>query len=72
MIMGGFAARVTILLAKDRQDTIFRKIRKIPKKYKNIIFFQKTREARRRRREEPGGRLTHRGRGLTPGHTGLV
>jgi hypothetical protein len=38
MIIGGFAAGVRILLEKDRQDTIFRKIRKIPEKYKEIIF----------------------------------
>jgi hypothetical protein len=72
MIIGGFAARVRILLEKDRQDTIFWKIRKIPKKYQNIIFYQKTLEARRRRREEPGGSLTHRGRGLAPGRTSPV
>jgi hypothetical protein len=72
MIVGGFAAGVRILLEKDRQDTIFWKIRKIPKKYQKIIFSQKTQEARRRRREEPGGRLTHRGRGLTPSRAGLV
>jgi hypothetical protein len=54
MIIGGFAAGVRILLDKDRQDTIFRKIMKIPEKYQKIIFSQKTREARRRRREEPG------------------
>jgi hypothetical protein len=64
MIIGGFAAGVRILLEKDRQDTIFRKTRKIPEKYQKIIFYQKTPEARRRRREEPGGNLTHRGRGL--------
>jgi hypothetical protein len=72
MIVGGFAAEVRILLEKDRQDTIFRKIRKIPEKYQKIIFCRKTQEARRRSREEPGGRLTHRGRGLAPGHAGLV
>jgi hypothetical protein len=33
MIIGGFAAGVGILLEKDRQDTIFQKIRKIPEKY---------------------------------------
>jgi hypothetical protein len=72
MIVGGFAAGVRILLEKDRQDTIFRKIRKILEKYQKIIFCQKTQEARRRSREEPGGRLTRRGRGLTPSHTGLL
>jgi hypothetical protein len=72
MIIGGFAARVRILLEKDRQDTIFRKIRKILEKYQKILFYQKTPEARRRRREEPGGGLTHRGHGLTPGRAGPV
>jgi hypothetical protein len=33
MIIGGFAAEVRILLEKDRQDTIFREIGKIPEKY---------------------------------------
>jgi hypothetical protein len=33
MIIGGFTAGVRILLEKDRQDTIFRKIRKIPENY---------------------------------------
>jgi hypothetical protein len=72
MIIGGFAAGVRILLEKDRQDTIFRKIRKIPEKYQNIIFYQKTPEARRRSREEPEGRLTHRGPGLASGCAGPV
>jgi hypothetical protein len=61
MIVGGFAARVRILLEKDRQDTIFWKIRKIPEKYQKIIFSQKTQEARRRRREEPGASSHTRG-----------
>jgi hypothetical protein len=72
MITGGFAAGVRILLEKDRQDTIFRKIRKIPKKYQKIIFSQKTQEARRKSPEEPEGSLTHRGRGLASGHAGRV
>jgi hypothetical protein len=72
MIIGGFAVGVRILLEKDHQDTIFWKIRKTPEKYQKIIFYQKTLEARRRRREEPGGSLTHRGRGLAPGRTGPV
>jgi hypothetical protein len=66
IIIGGFTAGVRILLEKDRQDTIFGKIRKIPEKYQKILFYQKTPKARRRRREEPGGGLTHMGRGLTP------
>jgi hypothetical protein len=72
MIIGGIAAGVRILLEKDRQDTIFRKIGKIPEKYQKIIFYQKTPEARRRSREEPEGRLTHRGRGLASGHASPV
>jgi hypothetical protein len=72
MIVGGFAAGVRILLEKDRQDTIFRKIRKILENYQKIIFCRKTQEARRRRREEPGSRLTRRGRGLAPGRAGLL
>jgi hypothetical protein len=72
MIIGGFAAGVRILLEKGPSRHHILKIRKIPGKYQKIIFSQKTQEARRRRREEPGGRLTHRGRGLTPGRAGLV
>jgi hypothetical protein len=65
MIIGGFAAGVRILLEKDRQDTIFWKIRKIPEKYQKIIFYQKTPEARRRRREEPGA-ASHTGGAAWP------
>jgi hypothetical protein len=72
MIIRGFAARVRILLEKDRQDTIFRKIRKILEKYQKIIFYQKTLKARRRSREGPVGSLTHRGCGLAPGRVGPV
>jgi hypothetical protein len=72
MTIGGFAARVRILLEKNRQDTIFWKIRKILEKYQKIIFYQKTPKARRRSREEPEGSLTHRGRGLASGHAGPV
>jgi hypothetical protein len=72
MIIGGFVAGVRIPLENNRQDTIFRKIRKILKKYQKILLYLKTLEARRRRREEPGGGLTHRGRGLTPGRAGPV
>jgi hypothetical protein len=72
MITGGFAVGVRIPLEKDRQDTIFRKIRKIPEKYQKILFYQKTPEGRRRRREEPGGGLMHRGRDLTPSRAGPV
>jgi hypothetical protein len=72
MIIGGFAAGVRILLEKDRQDTIFQKIRKILEKYQKIVFSQKTQEARRRSREEPEDSLTHRGRGLASGRAGPV
>jgi hypothetical protein len=72
IIVGGFAAGVRILLEKDRQDTIFWKIRKILEKYLKNIFCRETQEVRRRRREEPWGRLTRRGRGLAPGCTGLL
>jgi hypothetical protein len=72
MIIRGFAAGVRILLEKDRQDTIFQKIRKILEKYLKIIFYQKTLKARRRSREEPEGSLTHRGCGLAPGRAGPV
>jgi hypothetical protein len=72
MVIGGFAAGVRILLEKDRQEAIFRKIRKIPEKYQKIIFYQKTPEARRRSREGLEGSLTHRGRDLAPGRAGPV
>jgi hypothetical protein len=72
MIIGGFAAGVRILLEKDRQDTLFWKIRKILEKYQKIIFYHKTPEARRRRKEEPGGSLMHRGRDLAPGRADPV
>jgi hypothetical protein len=72
MIIGGFAAGVRILLEKGPSRDHILKIRKIPKKYQEIIFSQKTREARRRSREEPGGALTLGWRSLTPGHTSPV
>jgi hypothetical protein len=64
MIIGGFAARVRILLEKGPSKDHILKIRKIPKKYQEIIFSQKTQEARRRSREEPGGSHTPGWRGL--------
>jgi hypothetical protein len=72
MIIGGFAARVRILLEKGPSRHHILKIRKILGKYQKIMFSPKTQEARRRRRKEPGGRRTHRGRGLTPGRASLV
>jgi hypothetical protein len=67
MIIGGVAAGVRILLEKGPSRHHILKIRKIPEKYQEIIFSQKTQEARRRSREEPGGTLTLGWRGLTPG-----
>jgi hypothetical protein len=72
MIIGGFAAGVGILLEKGPSRDHILKIRKIPEKYQEIIFYQKTPEARRRSREEPEGSLTHRGHGLASGRTGPV
>jgi hypothetical protein len=72
MIIGGFAAGVRILLEKGpSRDHIF-KIGKILEKYQEIIFSQKTPEARRRRREELGGAHTPGWRGLTPGRASPV
>jgi hypothetical protein len=44
MIFGGFAAGVRILLEKDRQDTIFRKIRKIPENTRKFYFTKRLRK----------------------------
>jgi hypothetical protein len=67
MIIGGFAAGVRILLEKGPSRDHILKIRKIPEKYQEIIFSQKTHEARRRSREEPGGAHTPGWHLLTPG-----
>jgi hypothetical protein len=72
MIIGGFAAGVRILLEKGLSRHHISEDQEIPEKYQEIIFYQKTEEARRRSREGPQGRLTHRGRGLTPGRAGLL
>jgi hypothetical protein len=63
MIIGGIAVGVRSLLKKgpSRHDVL--EDQEIPEKYQKIIFCQKTEEARRRRREEPQGGLTHRGMG---------
>jgi hypothetical protein len=71
MIIGGFAARVRILLEKGPSRHDVSEDQEILEKYQKIMFRQKTKKARRRRREEPWGWLTHRGRGPTPGHAGL-
>jgi hypothetical protein len=42
MIFGGVATRVRILLEKGPSRDHILKIRKIPKKYQEIIFSQKT------------------------------
>jgi hypothetical protein len=71
MIIGGFVARVRILLEKGPSRHHILKIRKIQEKYQKIIFYQKTQEAERRRREGPQGSLTTRGRGPAPGRAHL-
>jgi hypothetical protein len=72
MIIRGFASGVRILLEKGPSRDHILKTRKIPEKYQEIIFSQKTRDARRRSREEPGGALTPGWRGLTPGRASPV
>jgi hypothetical protein len=71
MIIGGFAAGVRIMLEKGPSRHHVSEDREILEKYHEIIFCQKTEEAGRRRREEPQGGLTTRGRGPTPGRAGL-
>jgi hypothetical protein len=71
MMIRGFAARVRILLEKGQSRHNISKMRKIPEKYQKIIFYQKTEEAGRRRREGPQGSLTTRGRGPAPGRAAL-
>jgi hypothetical protein len=68
MIIGGFAAGVRILLEKDRQDTIFWKIRKIPENY----ILPKDSGSQKEKERGARGSLTHRGRGLAPGRAGPV
>jgi hypothetical protein len=70
-IIGGFAAGVRILMEKGPSRNHILKIRKIPEKYQEIIFSQKTQEARRSR-DEPGGAHTPGWRGLTPGRASPV
>jgi hypothetical protein len=52
MIIGGFAARVRILLEKGLSRHHVSDDQEILEKHQKIIFCQKTEEARRRRREE--------------------
>jgi hypothetical protein len=63
MIIGGFAARVRILLKKDRQDTIFWKIRKFQKNTRKLYF------TRRLKKPEGGGKRSNRA-GSPPGGVG--
>jgi hypothetical protein len=60
IIIGGFAAGVRILLEKGPSRHHILEDQKTPEKYQKIIFYQKTEEARRRRREGPHGSLTTR------------
>jgi hypothetical protein len=71
MIIGGFATGVRILLEKGPPRHHVSEYQEIPEKYHKIIFCRKTKEARRRKREEPQGGLTTRGHGPTPGRTAL-
>jgi hypothetical protein len=61
MIIGGFAVGVRILLKKGLSRHHILEDQEILEKYQKIIFYQKTEESRRRSREEPRVRLTHRG-----------
>jgi hypothetical protein len=72
MIIGGVAVGVRILLKKGPSRDHILKIRKIPEKYQEIIFSQKTHEARRRSQEEPGGPHTLGWRGQPPGRASPV
>ena len=55
MIPGRWTVGVWILMAKKAFWCNFVKIRKIPGKYGNILFYQKTKEARRRDGDGPQG-----------------
>jgi hypothetical protein len=63
LIIGGVAVGVRILLEKGLSRDHILMIRKIPEKYPEIIFSQKTHEARRGSREEPEGPHTPGWRG---------
>jgi hypothetical protein len=72
MIIRGVAAGVRILLEKGASKDHILKIRKIPEKYPEIIFSQKTHETRRRSREGPGRPHTLGWRGQPPGRASPV
>ena len=63
MILGGWTTGVWILMEKKAFRCNFAKIRKIPEKYGNILFSQKTKEARTRSEEGPQGAHTPLGTG---------
>jgi hypothetical protein len=71
MIIGGFAVGVRILLEKGPSRHRISEDREILEKYQEILFYQKTEVARRRRREGPQGSLTTRGCGPAPGRATL-
>jgi hypothetical protein len=71
MIIEGFAAGVRILPEKGPSRHHISEDQEIPKKYQEIIFYQKTEVARRRRRVGAQGSLTTRGRIPTPGCAAL-
>ena len=58
MIPGGWTAGVWILMEKKAFRCNFTKIGKILEKYGNILFYQKTKEARRRDEVGPQGAHT--------------
>src|SRR3954470_16433730 len=57
------AARVWILMEKKAFRCNLAKIKKIPEKYGNILFYQKTKKSRRRDEEGPQGAHTPEGTG---------
>ena len=57
MTFGAWTAAVRILMEKTAFRCNFTKIRKIIEKYGNILFYQKTKEARRR--SEGGAQGAH-------------
>jgi hypothetical protein len=71
MIIGGFAAESGFCWKKGPSRHHISEDQEIPEKYLKIIFYQKTEEAGRRRREGPQGSLTTRGRGPAPGRAAL-
>jgi hypothetical protein len=72
MIIGGFAAGVRILLEKGPSRDHILKIRKILEKYQKNYIFPEDSGSQKEEARGARGRLTHRGRSLTPGRAGLV